>query len=471
MRRRAETGARRPRPWRNPLRRAGLQRRSRLLRVFAVLAGGLLGAVSMGAAVARFDPAATESRTLPAPAPPPASVRVAPVGAEPRALVSSPDLIVPPPATVLPARLWASQTRRGGGLPPPAAPAWSLHDRDRIEDVPPPSAVGRGGEVEFAVLDARPGPSPRAMDDLLAIRLLRPAPSVDPLPDRPLIAAPPRPSPGPLEPEAEMLALALPPAVGRMAVRPRALPSAPREPDASPVLRTRPPPPRSDGRGQIALIIDDVGVRRDMIAPLIALPPEVTLSILPYARGPDAIARRARQRGHEVMLHLPMEPVAHDSNPGPRALLAGMSPRDLRESMVWNLERFDGFIGVNNHMGSRFTRSEGKMRLLMALLHERDLFFLDSLTTIDSRGRSAARALAVPFLARDIFIDNQREPASIARQLDRVVSLARREGRAIAIGHPYRETVKVLQDWLPGLSAKGVDLVPISRLLPAEPRS
>jgi polysaccharide deacetylase 2 family uncharacterized protein YibQ len=130
----------------------------------------------------------------------------------------------------------------------------------------------------------------------------------------------------------------------------------------------------------------------------------------------------------------------------------------------------NGYVGVNNHMGSRFTASARDMRRVMVALRARDLLFLDSLTTGRSTGHGLAREFGIPTVVRDIFLDNDRAPASIRRQLARTVARARGHGHAIAIGHPYPETLDALESWLPRLAAQGLVLVlvPVSALtLPA----
>ncbi|MDE0728644.1 MAG: divergent polysaccharide deacetylase family protein [Alphaproteobacteria bacterium] len=114
-----------------------------------------------------------------------------------------------------------------------------------------------------------------------------------------------------------------------------------------------------------------------------------------------------------------------------------------------NLGRLNGYVGVNNHMGSRFTASARDMRRVMVALRARDLLFLDSLTTGRSTGHGLAREFGIPTVVRDIFLDNDRAPASIRRQLARTVARARGHGHAIAIGHPYPETLDALESWPP----------------------
>ena len=199
----------------------------------------------------------------------------------------------------------------------------------------------------------------------------------------------------------------------------------------------------------------------------IALPRPITLAILPYGKNLAGLVARARTAGHEVILHLPMEPRAIDADPGPNALLTGLPEGELDRRIAVNLGRLNGYVGVNNHMGSRFTASAWDMRRVMVALRARDLLFLDSLTTGRSTGHGLAREFGIPTVVRDIFLDNDRAPASIRRQLARTVARARGHGHAIAIGHPYPETLDALESWLPRLAAQGLVLVPVSALVSA----
>jgi hypothetical protein len=160
-----------------------------------------------------------------------------------------------------------------------------------------------------------------------------------------------------------------------------------------------------------------------------------------------------------------MEPKAADADPGPNALLTGLPVQELDRRIAANLARLDGYVGINNHMGSLFTASAREMRRVMAALQSRQLLFLDSLTTGKSTGHRLAREYGIPTVVRDVFLDNDRDPEKIRQQLELTVATARRNGHAIAIGHPYPETLSALESWLPGLRARGLVLVPISALV------
>nr|MDJ0895682.1 divergent polysaccharide deacetylase family protein [Alphaproteobacteria bacterium] len=172
-----------------------------------------------------------------------------------------------------------------------------------------------------------------------------------------------------------------------------------------------------------------------------------------------------RRAGHELMVHMPMEPLTRDSDPGPNALLVGLARGELERRLHWNLSRFDGFVGVNNHMGSRFTSHHGAMAVVARELKRRGLLFLDSRTVETSVALEVATAEGVPSTTRDVFIDHSQQPEKIAQQLRMVERIARRTGQAIAIAHPHDATLKALRRWLPSLAERGFALVPLSAIV------
>jgi polysaccharide deacetylase 2 family uncharacterized protein YibQ len=225
------------------------------------------------------------------------------------------------------------------------------------------------------------------------------------------------------------------------------------------------PPVDPAGRPMIAIIIDDVGVDRAHAPATIALPAPVTLSFMSYADDLASMTASARRNGHELMLHLPMEPMDPNVDSGPNSLRVGQNPDQIESELAWALGRFDGYIGVNNHMGSRFTRSAEGMTLVLAELRRRGLMFLDSRTVGDSVGAKIASELGVPNLSRDVFLDNDPTLAAIRTQLAELERIARERGYAIGIGHPYPTTVEALSAWLPELAARGIVAVPVSTIL------
>lgn len=222
----------------------------------------------------------------------------------------------------------------------------------------------------------------------------------------------------------------------------------------------------SGARPMIAVVLDDLGLNRRGTRRAIALPGPLTLSFMTYAEALEDMTAAARKAGHELMLHVPMEPQGRGYDPGPNVLKDSLSPAELRARLDWGLARFDGFVGVNNHMGSRFSASAEGMSVVMRTLRARGLLFLDSVTSPASVGAAVATRFGVPFARRDIFLDNAWDDrAAIARQLARAERLARARGYAVAIGHPHRATLDVLESWLPEARRRGIELVPISAIV------
>ncbi|WP_169569171.1 divergent polysaccharide deacetylase family protein [Sneathiella limimaris] len=215
----------------------------------------------------------------------------------------------------------------------------------------------------------------------------------------------------------------------------------------------------------IAIVIDDVGLNTDRVNKLIDLPTPITLSYLPYAHQLDENTKKTRSRGHEVMLHLPMEPSSASVDPGPDALLTELSEEEIRRRTQKNLDSFTGYVGVNNHMGSKFTAYAPGMTIVMDEIAKRGLLFLDSRTTAKSVGYSFAKSRQLPTGNRDVFIDNEINVAKILNQLSKVEKLAAKNGIAIAIGHPYPETIAALSQWMPKVNAAGFQFVPVSTAL------
>ena len=224
-------------------------------------------------------------------------------------------------------------------------------------------------------------------------------------------------------------------------------------------------PPPSAIKPRIAIVIDDMGVDQRRSGQAMTLPGKVTLSFLPYARKLREQATEAAANGHEVMLHVAMEPESPEADPGPNVLLSGVPKDELLANLRWNLDQMSGYQGINNHMGSRFTRDLTGMRVVMAELKARGLFFLDSVTSRDSVGARTAREAGVPYATRDIFIDHKDEEAFVRKQLAKIETRARKHGIAIAIAHPRDITIRVLKAWLPKVQEMGFELVGVSEVL------
>ena len=134
-------------------------------------------------------------------------------------------------------------------------------------------------------------------------------------------------------------------------------------------------------------------------------------------------------------------------------------------TLLMNLDALPYLSGVNNHMGSKLTRYPRQMHWLMTSLDSRSLFFVDSFTTPKSVAYRVAVEQGIPTARRHVFLDDDRDPAEIQRQFERLLGAAKRRGYAVAIGHPYEETLTLLEDVLPKLDSYGVQLVPVSRII------
>jgi polysaccharide deacetylase 2 family uncharacterized protein YibQ len=251
------------------------------------------------------------------------------------------------------------------------------------------------------------------------------------------------------------------------AVVPALLPSAgaPVPPDQQAWRRNAVAVADPQGRPMIAIVIDDLGLDRRNADRVVQLPGPLTLAFMTYADDLPAQAQAAHAAGHELFVHVPMQPLDGDLNAGFNVLRPDLPPDELRRRIDWALSRFDGYVGINNHMGSRFTADAPGMAVLFEELRRRGLLFLDSRTTAATVGDAMAARYGVPFARRNVFLDNELSADGVWLQLAQVEKEARRTGAAIAIGHPHDATIEALRAWLPTLADKGFVLVSVSRIV------
>ncbi len=227
-----------------------------------------------------------------------------------------------------------------------------------------------------------------------------------------------------------------------------------------------PVPIDSEQRSRIAIIIDDLGPSLTTLRQFLDVGLAITPSILPGSERAAASAALLRNAGREYLIHVPMEPRSYpQTNPGADALLLHHSADEIRRWMQRYREQVPGAVGMNNHMGSRFTEQAEPMRIVLEELKQQDLFFIDSVTISSSVAFAEARRMGMPTAARDIFLDNEEDVDYIRRQLRKMVQLANKQREVIAIAHPYPETLEALRlekDWL---LAQPIDFVPASSLV------
>lgn len=272
-----------------------------------------------------------------------------------------------------------------------------------------------------------------------------------------LAAVPPPPTPAPKMTDAVQA-----PSTPTVAAPP---PNAGHPPVEMAWLRNAVPVPQADSRPMIAIVIDDMGVDRHRSAAIIDLPPPLTVSFLTYAHDLAHQTALAKAAGHELMVHVAMEPSGKAVDPGPDVLLTSQNDAELRRRLEQGLDRVPGAIGINNHMGSRFTEDTRGMGVVLGILKERGLMFLDSRTSPKTVARGIAQRTGVAVVERNVFLDNQNSEAAVLKRLAEVERLAARRGYAIAIGHPRDGTLKALAEWLPAARARGVQLVPLSAVV------
>ena len=229
-------------------------------------------------------------------------------------------------------------------------------------------------------------------------------------------------------------------------------------------LATGSPQPAAPGAHRLAIIIDDCGQWPKTERALIALPVPITLSVMPQERYTQAIAREAAAAGKGVMLHLPMEPVS-GIDPGPGKITTAMSDAAIKAQTEADVAAVPLAKGVNNHEGSKATSDERVMTAVARALAPTGLFFIDSRTSAQSVAQAAASAAGMHTAARDVFLDNVDSVDAVEGQLREAAADARRNGSAIAIGHPRAATLAALAALIPELQQQGITFVLASELV------
>jgi hypothetical protein len=256
-------------------------------------------------------------------------------------------------------------------------------------------------------------------------------------------------------------------------------PEVPRAPEKSPSLSVTEPVERYERTEQtagerkavetanrIVFVIDDMGYDVSILDEILALDIPITISVLPHLPYSTEIALEAHRAGKEVILHLPMEP--HDypeRNPGKGALLLQMDDGVIADQLEQDILSVPYISGVNNHMGSSFMEDEEKLTVVLQELKRRGFFFLDSLTTRNSKGLAVAEKIGLPHAGRDIFLDNDCDFQEALDILHRIVDRKATWSTMIVIGHPYGSTVRAIGEAVPVFRDHGIRIVPLSDLI------
>ena len=278
-------------------------------------------------------------------------------------------------------------------------------------------------------------------------------------------AATPEPEPEPTE----EIAQALPPAPVAELVQASAIGPLPRiaADGRTPWQTYARPFDTADTRPRIAIVVTDMGhSHAPTNAAIQRLPGSVTLAFTPYAPDLDAWLIAAREGGHETLMMMPMEPDTYPrDDPGPHTLLTSLGPDANRDRLEWVLSRGAGYVGVVTEMGSRFTASEEALSPVLDALGKRGLLVLDNHSAENSRIDDLAGQFGLPQAANSRLIDSETDRDSIDLRLQELEDLARENGFAVGLAHPYPLTFERLAAWIPMLERKGIVLAPITAVV------
>ncbi|NYZ13605.1 divergent polysaccharide deacetylase family protein [Azospirillum sp. RWY-5-1] len=300
-----------------------------------------------------------------------------------------------------------------------------------------------------------------------------PAPAVAPPAAPPATAPPAAPAPAPAS-----AGLPVPGADGSITLAPAPVPGLFEESKNGRLPRiaedgrkpwqvyARPFPP-NERRPRIAIVMADMGLSGVTTGNAIQrLPPTVTLAFVPQAERLDTWVERARTKGHEVMLALPMEPIDFPrSDPGPNALLTGLPADRNLERLSMGLGKVAGYVGVTSTTGSKFTGSADALKPVMDALKARGLLFVDARVNPRSVAAAAAQQAGVPGAFVDRVIDRDLSRGAIDDQLRELESVAKQQGAAVGLALPYPSTIERINLWAPGLGDRGVVLAPVSAVV------
>jgi len=218
----------------------------------------------------------------------------------------------------------------------------------------------------------------------------------------------------------------------------------------------------------VAFVIDDFGNNMSGTAEILALPVPLTVAVMPFLPSTKQDAELAHQKGHDVFVHMPMEPVkGKRSWLGPGAITTDLSDEEIRSRVQKAIDDVPHAIGMNNHMGSKVTADERIMRIIMSVVKERGLIYLDSRTTDKSVASKIATEMGVPHTENQIFLDDVYSVPHITQQMEKICKRIGTHPICVAIGHvgpPGKKTASVLRQYIPRIQ-KEAEFVTISKLV------
>ena len=223
------------------------------------------------------------------------------------------------------------------------------------------------------------------------------------------------------------------------------------------------PPGRKDAP-RIAIVLTGLGVSASVTKLAMSkLPGPVTFAFSPYGPEVERLVTSARAEGHEVLLQAPMEPFDYpDNDPGPQTLLTSLSVDQNLDRLYWLMSRFQGYVGIANFMGGRFTSTEQALAPILKETARRGMIYVDDGSSPRSVAAQVASANNLPFARAEIVLDAVPTPPNIDRALAKLEALAREHGNAVGIAAALPASVERIAQWAKAAEARGIVLVPIT---------
>lgn len=223
--------------------------------------------------------------------------------------------------------------------------------------------------------------------------------------------------------------------------------------------------PHVPAKAKVAIVLDDWGYNIKNLNDILQIDKPLTLSILPNLRYSATIAKKAKEKNFEIILHMPMEPKNDKMRLELNTLYTTMDEKEIRAHLEKALKSVLYASGISNHEGSKATEDERTMRVVFGEFKKQNLYFLDSLVTNESVCEPLSREMGIKFAQRSIFLDNEDNSEYIKKQFEQLINVAIKTGDAIGICHDRKNTIKVLKEMLPKFEENGIQLVFVSQLV------
>lgn len=225
------------------------------------------------------------------------------------------------------------------------------------------------------------------------------------------------------------------------------------------------PAPRPAKAAKVVIVMDDFGYNMNNLDTFFSINEPVTLSVLPEVKYSAAISEKARSKGYEVILHLPLEPHRKDVKEEADTINGRMTESEIISKLAREVKSVPGLTGVSNHMGSKATEDKRLMAIIFGYLKKQNLFFFDSMTSEKSVCREVAKSVGLKYARRDIFLDNTDDLQHVEKQLAALERIALRRGSAIAVCHDRKNTITALAKAMPGMARNGIEFVKLSEMV------